>query len=66
MGLLRADQKRCRINAVMDSSNRRKFVRDTATVAAGAAALGAPAFAASPKSPNDRVRAAIVGLRGRV
>ncbi len=34
-------------------------------MAAGAAALGAPAFAASPRSPNDRIRAAIVGLRGR-
>ncbi len=48
-----------------DSSNRRKFVRDTATAAAGAAVLGAPAIAASRFSANDRVRVAIVGLRGR-
>ena len=27
--------------------------------------LGAPALAASSKSPNDRVRAAVIGLRGR-
>lgn len=48
-----------------DTSNRRRFVQEAATVAAGAAVLGAPAIAASPKSPNGRIRAAIVGLRGR-
>jgi len=48
-----------------NTSNRRSFVRDAATAAAGAAVLGAPAIAASPKSPNDRLRVGIVGLRGR-
>ncbi len=48
-----------------DASNRRRFVQEAAKVAAGAAVLGAPAIAASPKSPNSRIRAAIVGLRGR-
>jgi len=48
-----------------NTSNRRSFVRDAATAAAGAAVLGAPAVAASPKSANDRLRVGIVGLRGR-
>lgn len=47
------------------TSNRRSFVRDAATAAAGAAVLGAPAVTASPKSANDRIRVGIVGLRGR-
>lgn len=45
--------------------DRRHFVKTTSTVAAGAAVMGAPGFAASRMSPNDRMRVAIVGLRGR-
>ncbi len=46
------------------SPNRRELVRNAATAAAGAALVGAPAFAARTGA-NDRIRAAIVGLRGR-
>ena len=44
-----------------DSSNRRRFVRDAATAAA---VLGAPAILRG-RAANERIRAAIVGLRGR-
>lgn len=43
---------------------RRAFV-SSAAAAAAAPVLGAPALAASRFSANDRIRAAIVGLRGR-
>jgi predicted dehydrogenase len=44
----------------MDTATRRNFVKSTA------GALGAaPALAASRLSPNERVRVALVGLRGR-
>ncbi len=46
------------------SKSRRDFVT-TGAVAAAAPLLGAPALAATRLSPSDRVRAAIVGLRGR-
>ncbi len=46
----------------MKQSNRREFLRSSA---GAVAALGAPAVAASRKSPNDRIRVAVVGLRGR-
>ncbi len=44
--------------------SRREFVASGTAVAA-APLLGAPALAATRHSPNDRVRAAVVGLRGR-
>ena len=44
--------------------SRREFVR-TAAAAGGAPLLGAPAVAATRLSANDRVRVAIIGLRGR-
>ena len=44
--------------------SRREFVTSTAS-AVSAPLLGAPALAASRVSANDRIRAAIVGLRGR-
>ena len=44
----------------MDDSNRRDFLRTSATLLAGF-----PALAASNKSPNDRIRVALIGLRGR-
>ncbi len=44
----------------MSASNRRNFLK-----AATAAAAAAPAAAASSKSANDRIRVAVVGLRGR-
>ena len=47
------------------SANRRRFVRDTATAAAGALFAGAPALAASRFGANDRIRVAVIGLRGR-
>src|SRR5437660_10451581 len=43
----------------MNESTRRVFLKSSAAFLAGA-----PAFAAN-KSPNDRIRVAIVGLRGR-
>jgi len=52
-------------DAHMNDQTRRDFVRTTATTAAGASLLGAPALAASGLSANDRIRAAVVGLRGR-
>ncbi len=44
---------------------RRDFVRSSAAAVAGLSLLGAPAPAASRLSPNDRIRLAIIGLRGR-
>ena len=44
------------------AQSRREFVR---TAAGGAPLLGAPAVAATRLSANDRVRVAIIGLRGR-
>src|SRR4051794_4312546 len=44
----------------MNESNRRHFLRSSAALLAGF-----PAIAADSKSPNDRIRVAIVGLRGR-
>src|SRR5262252_6923099 len=43
----------------MSESNRRQFLKSSAVLLAGF-----PAIAAN-KSPNDRIRVAIVGLRGR-
>jgi predicted dehydrogenase len=43
----------------MTEPTRRKFLRSSAALLAGA-----PAFAAN-RSPNDRIRVAIIGLRGR-
>ena len=44
----------------MTESNRRQFLKSSAVLLAGF-----PAIAANSKSPNDRIRVAIVGLRGR-
>lgn len=44
------------------SISRRNFIH---SAAASVPAMGAPAIAATRMSPNDRIRAAIVGLRGR-
>ncbi len=44
--------------------SRREFV-STAVAATALPALGAPAMAATRVSPSDRIRAAVVGLRGR-
>jgi len=49
----------------MPEEPRRKFLRNAATAAAGASLVGIPAIAASRSSANDRVRVAIIGLRGR-
>ena len=49
----------------MSDSTRREFVRAAAASTAGASMLGAPALAAGRLSANDRIRAAVVGLRGR-
>ncbi len=46
----------------MNGSSRREFLRSSA-MAAGASVLGAPALAKG--SANDRVRTAVVGIRGR-
>ncbi len=43
----------------MSDSNRRQFLKSSA------AAVAAPALASSSRSPNDRIRVGIVGLRGR-
>ena len=45
----------------MTESNRRQFLKSSAALLAA----GFPAIAANSKSPNDRIRVAIVGLRGR-
>ncbi len=42
----------------MNGASRRRFLKT-------GAALGVPAFAASRRSANDRIRVAVVGLRGR-
>ena len=44
----------------MSESNRRQFLKSSAVLLAGF-----PAIAANSKSANDRIRVAIVGLRGR-
>jgi predicted dehydrogenase len=44
----------------MQDLRRREFLRASAGFLAGA-----PAFAATSKSPNDRIRVALIGLRGR-
>ena len=46
----------------MRGPKRREFLQSSAAVAA---TLGVPAFAADSRSANDRIRVAIVGLRGR-
>ncbi len=46
----------------MSDTNRREFLRSSASVAA---TFAAPAVAASRLSPNDRMRVAIIGVRGR-
>jgi predicted dehydrogenase len=46
--------------ATMQESNRREFLKSSAAMLAGA-----PAIAASRLSPNDRIRVALIGLRGR-
>ncbi len=48
----------------MKVTNRREFMKSSAG-AAGLSALGAPAVAATRRSPNDRIRVGIIGLRGR-
>lgn len=49
----------------MKDLDRRSFLRSSATVAAGVSVLSVPGIAASALSPNDRIRAAVVGVRGR-
>ena len=49
----------------MKELDRRGFLKTSATVAAGMSILGAPALSSSALSPNERVRAAVVGVRGR-
>ncbi len=49
----------------MSDLNRRDFIKTTATMAAGVSVLGAPAFAQSSASANDRIRVVVVGVRGR-
>jgi len=47
----------------MQHLERRKFLRAAAGL--GVSVLGAPAIARSARDANDRIRAAVVGLRGR-
>jgi predicted dehydrogenase len=49
----------------MQKSDRRNFLKASATLA-GAAAIGAPAIANSSASANDRVRVGLVGMGGRM
>jgi len=48
----------------MHPANRRDFLKASATVA-GASLAAAPAIAGAPRSANDRIRVAVVGLGGR-
>ena len=49
----------------MKRVDRRGFLKTSLTVAAGIPVLTSPWVAASASSPNERIRAAVVGVRGR-
>jgi len=49
----------------MEPLTRRRFLQSAAAGAAGAPLLAAPAIARSPRSPNDRIRVAVVGFKRR-
>ena len=48
----------------MSKIKRRDFIKATSAAAAGAAALGTPAFS-SPLGANDRINLAVIGVNGR-
>ncbi|MEZ6077830.1 MAG: twin-arginine translocation signal domain-containing protein [Pirellulaceae bacterium] len=49
----------------MTDTDRRQFLKTTAT-AAGTALAAAPAVARSPRSPNDTIRVGLLGMGGRM
>lgn len=49
----------------MPDTDRRQFLKTTATVA-GTALAAAPAVARTPKSPNDTIRVGLLGMGGRM
>jgi predicted dehydrogenase len=50
----------------MKNTNRREFLKSSATVAAGVAAFATPAIAKARAGANDRIRVGMVGLGGRM